>query len=130
MAGKTDNRLPENSERRAASMRHRERTPGRTSRPSSPFPCASRQPSCQTSRRKSLRPPLQGGAHTSIQHVRFLENRDEHRRNVLQKILGLRLIENRGVLFQLVRNLVDDETAAWSEGIIRFLQEPTFLVDM
>src|SRR5437879_4441681 len=111
-------------------MRHKGRMPGLTSHPSSPFQYDSRQPSCQASWRKSLRPLLHGGPHTSIQHICFPKNRDEHRRNVLQKIFRLRLIENGGVLFQLVRNLVDDEAAVRSEGFMRFLQEPTFLVDV
>ena len=48
----------------------------------------------------------------AIAHLRLLENRDEHRRNILQKVFRLGAIEKGGVLPQFVRHLINDESAA------------------
>src|SRR3984893_9250797 len=66
----------------------------------------------------------------TIALVRLFKNGDEHRRNVLQKILRLGVLKNGGVLLQFVGHLVDDETAAGRERVVGFLLERTFLVDL
>ena len=62
--------------------------------------------------------------------MRLLKNSDEHRRNILQKILRFGLLEKSGVLLQFVRHLIDDEAAAGLERVICFLQECAFLLDL
>ena len=59
----------------------------------------------------------------TIARLRFLENRDEHRRNILQEILRLGAIEQGGVLPEFVRDLVDDEGAAIGQRIVGFLEQ-------
>src|SRR4029077_11891965 len=66
----------------------------------------------------------------AVPTVRFLENSDEHRRNVLQEIFGLRTLENFGVLLQFVGDLINDEAAASRERVMRLLQQRTLLVDL
>src|SRR5450631_1468229 len=61
--------------------------------------------------------------------IHLMENRDEHRRNILEKILRLRALEERGVLAQFVRDLVDDEVAAVRERLVCFLQQGPLLPD-
>src|SRR4030081_702073 len=66
----------------------------------------------------------------SVERAGFPENRDEHRRNILQNIFRFRFLEERGVLLQLVRHLINDETAAGRERLVRFPQKGKFLVDL
>lgn len=61
--------------------------------------------------------------------VHLMEDRDEHRWNILEKILRFRAIEQRGVLAQFVRDLVDDEVATVRERLIRFRQQGALLFD-
>ena len=62
--------------------------------------------------------------------IQLMENRDEHRGDILEKILRLRAIEERGVLAQLVRDLIDDEMAALRERLIRFREQGALLLDL
>ena len=66
----------------------------------------------------------------AVPRSRLLENGDEHRRNILEEIFGLGVIENGGVLPQFVSHLINDEAAAGRERIVAFLQERPFLVDL
>ena len=59
-----------------------------------------------------------------------MKNGDKHRRDILQEIFRFGALKNRGVLFQFVCDLVNNETAARPERIIRFSQERAFLVDL
>jgi len=61
--------------------------------------------------------------------VYLLENRDEHWRNILEKILRLHAIEEGSMLAQFVRDLVDDEVTAVRERLICFRQQRSFLFD-
>ncbi len=66
----------------------------------------------------------------AIAPIRFAKNSDEHRRNILQKIFRFRLVEKSSVLFQLIRHLINDETAARFERVVRLLQKLPFLFDL
>jgi len=59
-----------------------------------------------------------------------LKNSDEHWRDILQEVFRFRMLEKCGVLLQFVGDLINDETAARRERIIRFSQERAFLVDL
>src|SRR4030095_8741508 len=59
----------------------------------------------------------------------LLKNSDEHRRYVLQKVLGLGVLEESPVLLQFVRDLINNKTATRRQRIICFLQERAFLFD-
>ena len=48
----------------------------------------------------------------------------------MQKIFRLRVSKNFGVLSQFVRYLVNNKAPTRSEGIMRFLQQRTFLCDI
>ena len=61
--------------------------------------------------------------------VYLLENRDEHWRNILEKILRLHAIEEGGMLAQFVRDLIDDEVAAVRERLICFRQQRSLFFD-
>jgi hypothetical protein len=73
---------------------------------------------------------LQDRVIASIPAICFVENRDEHRRNVLQKIFGIRAIEEGGVLSQFIRHLIDDEAATGLERLVCFLEQGAFLFDL
>ena len=59
----------------------------------------------------------------AVPPVHLVENGDEHWRNILEDVLGFGAIEEGGVLPEFVRDLVDNETAAISQGFISFLQQ-------
>src|SRR6266576_2488681 len=102
-------------------MRRRARTRAPPSRPSSPSRGGSARRSCRVSRRETLDPCRTWPYRISVTVYRsFAEFGDEHRRNVLQKVFRCRFIKNLGVLFQLVSHLVNEETAAWREGLVGF----------
>ena len=61
---------------------------------------------------------------------RFVKNRDEHRRDVLQEIFRFAMLEKRRVLLQFVGYLVNDESAVRSESVVSFLKERPFLLDL
>ena len=48
----------------------------------------------------------------AIPPVHLVEDGDKHRRNILENVLRLSPIEKRGVLPELVRDLVNNESAA------------------
>src|SRR3954466_15736380 len=105
---------------------------GGTFPPSNLFPPASRLPSC----------PALGGVGgifdravavvVAIALSRALtEHGDKHRRDILQEILGFSLLEyRRGVLFQFIGNLINDETAARGQRVVGFLEQSQLLVDL
>src|SRR5215471_3851302 len=128
MGGKTDNRSPGNSVRRDASKHHVAPMPEATFRPSNLFLSASASPSCRSIRADKCRP--RRGTATAILQLALLENSDEHRRNILQEIFRLGVLEKGGVLFQFVCHLINDETAAGRERIMCFLQKRAFLIDL
>src|SRR5437660_11475103 len=66
----------------------------------------------------------------AVPTVRFLENSDEHGRNVLQEIFGLCTLENFGVLLQFVGDLINDEAAASRESVMSLLQQRALFVDL
>src|SRR6266404_534045 len=66
----------------------------------------------------------------AVSPISSLKHRDEHRRNILQKIFRLRVLENFRVLLQFVRDLVNDETAASRERVMRLPEQGAFLVDL
>src|SRR5260370_7706497 len=66
----------------------------------------------------------------AVPTVRFLENSDEHGRNVMKTIFGLRSFENSGVLLQFVRDLINDEAAASRERVMSLLQQRALFVDL
>src|SRR6202008_4466011 len=83
--------------------------------------------SCRMIRRKFRRLPER--ATMPVPPVHLMKNRNEHRWNILEKILRLRPIEERGMLAQFVRDLINDEVAAVRERFIRFRQQGAFLFD-
>src|ERR1041385_3646965 len=101
--------------------------PGPTSRPSNPFPSACRRSSRRLMCRYAV--PLWPGRLLTV-CARLLENGNEHRRNILQAILRFRVLEQRGVLSEFVRYLIDDEAAARRERVVGFPQERPFFVDL
>src|ERR1700716_972738 len=66
----------------------------------------------------------------AVAAVRFLENRDEHGRNVLQEIFGLGAVEDFSVLPQLVRDLVNDKPTASRERVVGLLEQSALFVDL
>ena len=62
--------------------------------------------------------------------IHFMENRDEHRGDILEKIFRFRAIENRRVLAQFVRDLINDEMAALRERVVRFREQGALLLDL
>src|SRR5436309_340292 len=62
----------------------------------------------------------------AVPTVRFLKNSNEHGRNVLQEIFGRRTLENFGVLFQFVGDLINDEATANCERVMSLLQQRAF----
>src|SRR5207253_6010727 len=66
----------------------------------------------------------------AVAAVRFLKNRDEHRRNVLQEIFGFGTVENFSVLLQLVRDLINDKPTASCECVMGLLEQSPLLVDL
>jgi hypothetical protein len=66
----------------------------------------------------------------AVARIRLTKNSDEHRWNILQTVFRFRLVEESSVLFQLIRYLVNDETAARFERIVRLLQQVPFLPDL
>ena len=65
-----------------------------------------------------------------VPRVRFVENGDKHRWNILQEIFRFDTIEESRVLTEFVRHLVNDEVAAGRERIVSFLQERPLLFDL
>ncbi len=65
--------------------------------------------------------PLRGGILAAIQRLAPLKNGNKHGRYVLQEIFRLRMLEKFGVLLQFIRYLINDETAARRQRIMRFL---------
>ena len=59
-----------------------------------------------------------------------MKNSDEHWRDILQEVFRFSVLEKRGMLLQFVCDLVNNETAASRQRIIRFSQEGAFLVDL
>ena len=59
-----------------------------------------------------------------------MKNSDEHWRDILQEVFRFRVLEKRGVLLQFVCYLINDETAARRQRIVRFSQERAFLIDL
>src|SRR5205823_10242848 len=67
----------------------------------------------------------------SIKLARFTENGDEHWRNILQEIFGLRLRRKIDrVLAQFVCHLINDESTTGSKSVMRLSQEIAFLFDL
>src|SRR2546422_9828334 len=66
----------------------------------------------------------------AIARIRLVKNGDEHRRNILQKIFRLRFVEESGVLFQLIRHLINNKTAAGIQRVVRFLEKASLLADL
>ncbi len=73
---------------------------------------------------------LCGAALAAIERLHLLKNGDEHGGYILQEVLRLCVFEERGVLLQFVRDLINDETAPRRERIVGFLQKGAFLVDL
>ena len=48
----------------------------------------------------------------------------------MQEIFGFSVLEKFGVLLQLVRDLVDDKSAAGRERVVRLLKKSALLVDL
>src|SRR5437016_7982879 len=66
----------------------------------------------------------------AVTAVRFLKNRDEHRRNVLQEVFRFGTVENLSVLLQLVRDLINDKPTASCECVMGLLEQSALLVDL
>ena len=73
--------------------------------------------------------PVQFRWLAAIWRSRFLENSDEHGWDILQAVFRINMLEKRGVLFQFVGYLIDNETAARRQRVVRFLEQGAFLVD-
>jgi hypothetical protein len=74
-----------------------------------------------------------GGAERTVMAIPpsyLMENSDKHRRNILEDVLRFGAIEERGVLPELVRDLVNDETATIGQGFVGFLQQGPLLLDL
>src|SRR5438094_383132 len=122
MGAKIDSCLPENSAPRGASTRHEARPRAGSSRPSNLFLFASAFPSCRAicANQSGNLSGLRSAPLAALRRWRFVENGNEHRRYVLQEIFRFPVLEKRRVLLEFVRDLIDDETAARRERIIRF----------
>ena len=60
----------------------------------------------------------------------FVKYRDEHWRDILQKIFRFVALENGGVLPQLIGDLVNDKLAVRLKRIVRFSQQCALLLDL
>jgi hypothetical protein len=66
----------------------------------------------------------------AVQRIRFLENSDEHRRDILQDVFGLGPAKEFGMLFQLVRDLINNELATGRERVMGLLQQLPLHLDL
>ena len=66
----------------------------------------------------------------AVQRIRFLENSDEHRRNILQDVFGLGPAKEFCMLLQFVRHLVNDKLAAGRKRVVGLLQQLPFHLDL
>src|SRR5256885_5066898 len=126
MAAEIDGRSQENSAPRGEWTRHEAHPREASSHPSNPFLSASASRSCGTIRANASQPGkpfgLRGASFATMRRGRFMKNSDEHRRDILQGKFRFRVLEKRGVLLQFVCNLINDETAARRQRIVRFSQ--------
>src|SRR2546423_15708304 len=110
-------------------MRRKARTPARTFRPSSLFPLEWPRPSCRIMIVGGERDRGANRALMAVSPLHFVEDGDEHRRNVLEHVLGFGAIENRSVLPQLVGHLINDKAPAVRQGFVGFFEKRPFLFD-
>src|SRR5438132_11252066 len=126
MAARTDSRSQENSAPRGEWKRHGAHPPEASSRPSNLFLSASASRSCGTLCANASQPGkpfgLRGASFATMRRGRFMKNSDEHWRDILQEVFRFRVLEKRGVLLQFVCYLINDETAARRQCIVRFSQ--------
>ena len=54
----------------------------------------------------------------AVPRLSLLKDGDEHRRNILQTILGFRAVEKGGMLPEFIGHLVNNKGAAWSKGVV------------
>ena len=66
----------------------------------------------------------------AVPRLSLLKDGDEHRRNILQTILGFRAVEKGGVLPEFIRHLINDEAPPGREGVVCILQQSAFLFDL
>src|SRR5207248_1388189 len=134
MAAEIGNRLPENSKLLDAWTRRGEHRRARSSRPSNLFRFASVFPSCRTlcadagEARTVFR--LRGLASTALCRRCFVKHCDKHWRDILQEIFRFVALENRGVLPQLIGDLVNDKFAVRLKRIVRLSQQCALLLDL
>ena len=65
----------------------------------------------------------------AVPRLSLLKDGDEHRRNILQTILGFRAVEKGGMLPKFISHLVNDERATGTEGVVCILKQSAFLFD-
>ena len=63
----------------------------------------------------------------AVPSICFVEDGDEHRRNILEHVLRFRALEEGRVLTQFVGHLVDNEATAVRQGFIGFFEQSAFL---
>src|ERR1051326_3451648 len=124
MVAKIDSRSPENSAPPGEWRRHEAHPPEASSRPSNLFRSASASRSCGTIRANASQLGrifgVGGASFASTRRGRFVKYGNEHRRDILQEIFRFPMFEKRGVLLQFVGDLINDETAARRQRVIRF----------
>ena len=64
----------------------------------------------------------------AVPRLSLLKDGDEHRRYVLQTVLGFRAVEKGGMRPQFIGHLVNNEGAAWSKSVVCILEESAFLL--
>jgi len=66
----------------------------------------------------------------AVPRLSLLKDCDEHRRNILQTILGFRTVEKGGMLPEFISHLVNDEGATGTEGVVCILEQSAFLFNL
>src|SRR4051794_24210217 len=66
----------------------------------------------------------------SVEPTHFVEDRDKHRRNILEDVFGFGAIEKGRMLPEFVGDLVNDKAAAVVQSFIRFFEQGSLLIDL
>ena len=71
--------------------------------------------------------PVKRSMGVTVQFLRLSKNRDEHGWNILQEVFRVRMLENRGVLLQLVSHLINDEAPSSAKASCVLRRSARFL---
>src|SRR5262245_14568129 len=132
MAEEIGTRLPENSKLRDAWTHRGEPPRAQSSRPSNLFRFGSVYPSCRTlcTDAGEAGTAFRRCASSALYRRYFVEYRDKHWRDILQKIFRLVALKNGGMLLQLIGDLVNNKLSFRLKCIVRLSQQCALLIDL